>query len=206
MKHGKIGLLWLLLAGAGTVVAGEVAFAPAAGWTVDGARAVAAGNAGAALLAAKAPELSGSFTYDVRIRMLGKNAGETDWKNAGIVIFRDGRNFLQLALCETPDRNGGRHFVEFKQMNEGKWGSHSGIEPGEYRSDYDWQYDYEYRLSITVTPTAGIARLMTADGRVLAEMKMPWAGGQAVRSGRPALRAVGCRAEFSGASIVGDGK
>ena len=75
-----------------------------------------------------------------------------------------------------------------KQQKDGRWGAADGIAPGEHRSDFRWEYGTDYRMSIAVSRTAVTGTLRTMDGNEAAKITVPRTPGEAVTSGRAALR------------------
>lgn len=76
----------------------------------------------------------------------------TQWKTAGLTLWRDERNHWRLNLVEAPDDTDKRHFVELEQMRDWLWLSREGIQPDESvaytREGWQWAYGTPYRLRI----------------------------------------------------------
>jgi len=76
----------------------------------------------------------------------------TDWKTAGLTLWRDERHHWRLNLVEAPDSTDKRHFVELQQMHAGQWLSREGIQPDESvaysRAGWQWEYGTPYRLRL----------------------------------------------------------
>jgi len=57
----------------------------------------------------------------VEATLMVHRAISTEWKIAGIGIFVDERNYWHIALVESPDAQGKKHFAELHQMLDGVW-------------------------------------------------------------------------------------
>ncbi len=77
-------------------------------------------------------------------------ATTSQWKTAGLTLWRDERNHWRLNLVEAPDETDRRHFVELQQMYGGQWLSREGVAPDESfaytREGWQWAYGTPYRL------------------------------------------------------------
>lgn len=141
--------------------------------------------------------LEGEFTFECKVRPVRSRAPEKVWKNGGVAVCRDERNYFLFSFCEAPAASGGRRFLELKQQKDGRWGAADGIAPGEHRSDFRWEYGTDYRMSIAVSGTAVTGTLRTMDGNEAAKITVPRTPGEAVTSGRAALRVSGLQIYFS---------
>ena len=89
---------------------------------------------------------------------LGRRAGhpvrsrapKDKWKNGGIAIYRDWRNYFLFSFCESPEPKN-EHFLELKQQKNGRWGAVDGIQSGEHRAAFNWQYGTDYRMPLAVS-------------------------------------------------------
>lgn len=79
-------------------------------------------------------------------------ATTSQWKTAGLTLWRNERNHWRLNLVEAPDDADRRHFVELQQMYGGQWLSQEGVVPDESlaytREGWQWNYETPYRLRI----------------------------------------------------------
>ena len=141
--------------------------------------------------------LEGEFTFECKVRPVRSRAPEKVWKSGGVAVCRDERNYFLFSFCEAPAASGGRRFLELKQQKDGRWGAADGIAPGEHRSDFRWEYGTDYRMSIAVSRTAVTGTLRTMDGNEAAKITVPRTPGEAVTSGRAALRVSGLQIYFS---------
>lgn len=117
--------------------------------------------------------LEGEFTFECKVRPVRSRAPEKVWKNGGVAVCRDERNYFLFSFCEAPAASGGRRFLELKQQKDGRWGAADGIAPGEHRSDFRWEYGTDYRMSIAVSRTAVTGTLRTMDGNEAAKITVP---------------------------------
>jgi hypothetical protein len=126
-----------------------------------------------------------------------KGAG---WKVAGIRVQQDDANFWHLALVESPDGDGRKHFVELSEMHEGTWNAHL-MDPtkleavGSTGGGFEWEYGKTYRMKVELSPGMIRGTVTGEDGTVRVSMAYKLAG-KAVNRGKPGLTAGDFRAEF----------
>ncbi|MBI4976834.1 MAG: hypothetical protein HZC28_05095 [Spirochaetes bacterium] len=142
----------------------------------------------------------------VSAAMTLREATGAEWKTAGVSIFIDKKNFWHLALVESPDTQGKKHFVELVEMLEGNWLAQGAKEsrltpvPGT-GSAFVWEYGKPYRMTLEMT-TNGITGIITAeDGTVV------WKSGyaftaKAVTYGKPSLDSGGFATEYRSLSAA----
>ncbi len=78
----------------------------------------------------------------------------TGWKIAGVGVFLDERNYWHVALVESPDDQGKKHFAELHEMFDGVWLAETQ-DPTRLTTEtdtggFDWQYERPYRLRLTL--------------------------------------------------------
>ncbi len=78
----------------------------------------------------------------------------TGWKIAGVGVFLDERNYWHVALVESPDDQGKKHFAELHEMLDGVWLAETQ-DPTRLTTEtdtggFDWQYERPYRLRLTL--------------------------------------------------------
>jgi len=122
------------------------------------------------------------------------------WKIAGVCVRRDDSNYWHLALVESPDDQGRRHFVELTEMLDGTWLAQfqegTRLTPtGSAGQDFAWQYGRTYRVEIELSPGGITGTVSELDGTQRARLGYAF-DARAVTSGRPGLTAGGFAAEF----------
>ncbi len=123
-----------------------------------------------------------------------------DWKVAGLLIQDDERNYWHLALVESPDAQGAKHFIELQECYDGQWLAASAektrLTVVENRG-FEWEKNHPYRfrldlaadtLSGTISELGGAVR-----GRIVFKLDNPLA----VNTGTAGLDCGGFRAEFT---------
>ncbi len=124
----------------------------------------------------------------------------SNWAIAGVAVRRDGKNHWHLALVETPEAQGHKHFVELQELLEGKWLAADAKETKLTSTSrtghaFAWQYGRPYRLRIAMTPGGIEGTVAELDGTVRSKVGYKF-DGKAVTSGRPALDCGGFVARF----------
>jgi len=123
------------------------------------------------------------------------------WKIAGVMVSRDNRNFWHLALVESPDADGARHFAELVEAYDGGWLSESAPEtkltPIERRgTDFDWRYDHPYRLRLRLTPELIEGTVNELGGEVVSRIAYRLDNTRSVRAGYAGLDSGGFDSRF----------
>lgn len=206
-------LLGMVVAGVG-LVAGACAdeiklsdtFIDASNWSLDQSWKLTddgqmrGSGDGGSFLFLKDKNTAGEITFESDITPLeAKNKG---WKAVGLAIFQDGNNFWSLTLVEAPDnfKPPKFHFVELREMKNGKWGGAdnkaSKIGP------LNWEYNTTYRMKMAMDANGISGQVLDKDGKVLSEVKYKFTG-DAVKIGSPALRDAGMTANFDNIEING---
>ena len=141
--------------------------------------------------------LNEDFELECRVRPVRSRAPEGSWKSGGLAVFRDRQNYFLFSFCESPGPEK-RRFLELKQMKNGRWGATDGIQSGGHRADFRWEYGSDYRMSLSVSKECVSGILRTADGTEVAKIAVRRsADGEAVTTGRGALRVSGLQLFFS---------
>jgi hypothetical protein len=118
------------------------------------------------------------------------------WKVAGIAVYADSGNFWHLALVESPQAAGARHYVELSEMLKGEWLSQNTLRQTarEGPAEDAWQLDTPYRLRIEMSPGGILGTIADGQGQVIHRIGYAFSA-EAVTAGRAALRT----SMFSGA-------
>ncbi|MCX7688313.1 MAG: hypothetical protein N2045_10120 [Fimbriimonadales bacterium] len=107
-------------------------------------------------------------------------ATTSQWKTAGLTLWRNERNHWRLNLVEAPDHTDRRHFVELQQMYGGQWLSQEGVVPDESlaytREGWQWNYETPYRLRIEWDNQKIVGEVWAGD-------TLCWRGGWRFREG-----------------------
>jgi hypothetical protein len=143
-------------------------------------------------------------TVQCEVTLVPTAAGSKTWKVAGIGLMRDASNFWHLALVEKPDTDDKGHFVELCEMREGKWLAQDNLKrTASTGLATNWQYDQAYRLRLALTPRGIDGWVVAPDGSELAHLGYEFTA-EAIKEGRPALKASGLRASFDDFSMRAD--
>jgi len=126
-----------------------------------------------------------------------RKAGGKDWDIAGVVLIDDERNFWHLALVQAPPEHGSAHSMELAEMRDGRWLAHLNlkIETEQY-ADAKWEFGKGCRLRLSLDAQGVEGTVSDADGRRLMHKRLAFSA-DAVRQGRPGLRAAGMTGEFT---------
>jgi hypothetical protein len=129
---------------------------------------------------------SSNLTFEADITPMEANS--VNWKTSGIAIYKDAKNYWALNLAERPDANDKSHYIEMREMRDGKWGAdQDDAKPLLRKGGINWQYNTTYHLKLTLTPTDITGSLTDDKGKIAAEFKFQLLD-TAVKSGSPALR------------------
>lgn len=135
-----------------------------------------------------------TITVEAVVRL--ERATSTNWKIAGVSVYDDADNFWHLALVESPDTDGARHFCELAQRHAGEWPSQSGVRRTVgIGGDLQWESGRAYRLTIALTPQGIEGRVLDEEGAQVAHIAYEFTR-PTPSIGRPALRASGLRGRF----------
>ena len=201
--------IWMFLLAAGVVLtlqADEIelksdAWTLRKGWTAIEDGVQVNGNRYDQFLTLKTPTTYSSGTFTAEVKILEKNAPEGAWKICGLLLMRDKKNFIQLALVEPPNESGRKGFIEFGQMKDGKWGSDAGIVKGKVRDSFQWQTGVEYKLRIKLAPESVTGEVLDDQGKVLTTLSMNFTSDDAIKSGAPAFRCAWVKADLTDAEM-----
>lgn len=214
MRHAV--LLWLALttmAGAQTLTedfgkapAGPVLDLP--GWEVSSigweiANGALVGDSG--LMPWLTPPFGQAVTFACDVTPLEVLKG--DWRTCGIALVYDDRNFWATQFVVSPEADGARRFTELQESLHGTWlaqgqeGTRLPATPGRVDRG-SWEMGTTYRMTLTLTAESILAEIRQGE-TVLAHYGHELTPGvDAVRAGRPALRANGLRARFDNLSVT----
>lgn len=141
---------------------------------------------------------------DVTIRE--RTAAETGWGVAGIAVRWDAGNFWHLALCEAPDGQNRRHFVELQESLDGAWLATTAegsrlTQTAHEGNDFNWRYGETYRLRLVLTSEGINGDVFDGIGARRAHIGWRF-DNKAVTAGRPALDAGGFRVAFDNVRVA----
>jgi hypothetical protein len=130
------------------------------------------------------------------------------WAVAGIVFRRDNGNYWHVALCEAPEDQQHRHFVELQESLNGRWLAQSSEKSrlkvlANEGGDFAWEYGTPYRLRLTVTPERIDGFLLGMDGTQRTHFAYAF-DGPAVTEGQPALDCGFFHAAFDDVQVRAD--
>jgi membrane protease subunit (stomatin/prohibitin family) len=182
-------------------------FTDASNWSLnenwqltDGQMTCSNGNGGFMLL--KDNKTSGDLSIEASITPI--EAKNEDWKVGGVAVVKDEANFWAFCLIESPNNEGKKHFIEVKEMKDGKWGAEANaikIIPTA-NGGLNWEYNTTYRLKLVLNSEGITGTVSDKSGKVLAEIKEQFTG-DVVKSGTPALRSSGLAVKFDNVEISG---
>jgi hypothetical protein len=123
------------------------------------------------------------------------------WKIAGVIVSRDRANFWHLALVESPDADGARHFIEVVEAYEGGWLSESAPETKltaieRSGTGFDWRYDHPYRLRLRLTQELIEGTVCELGGEVVSRIAYRLDNPRSVRAGYAGLDSGGFDSRF----------
>ena len=123
------------------------------------------------------------------------------WKIAGVAIFSDPANYWHLALVESPDTDGARHYVELVEAYRGRWLAEAAPDTKltlveRTGGDFDWRYDRPYRLRLRLTPHQIGGTVSELEGEVVTRIAYRLDNPRSVRAGRAGLDSGGFRSRF----------
>jgi len=138
-------------------------------------------------------------TVTVEANLVVHKAISADWKVAGVGVFVDERNYWHIALVESPDAQGKKHFAELHQMLDGVWLSDvqdpTRLTTEEETGGFDWEYGRTYRLRIVLSKERIAGEVFDAEGKLRFRC-IRRLDNRAVAFGRPMLTCGGFAATF----------
>lgn len=198
----KAILLSATLAAATFAIANEVKpeqWALANGWSVDNADIVS--GKGGVFVNLKEKKNSSSIEFEADITPM--QAESPSWKTAGLAIVLDGKNFWRLSLVETPDKDGKKHYVELKQMKDGKWGVNTGLKNLSHKGgSFNWEYNATYKMKLSIGDGKISGVMLDKDGKEVTNIAFSL-GDDAIAEGSPALTGGTMGIRYSNISIKG---
>lgn len=151
--------------------------------------------------------LAGEWLYrtaTVEATLVLDQAVGKQWKVAGVSLYTDDTAHWHLALVESPETEGKRHFVELCEMFQGKWLSQTSLKRTVNEgSDFAWQYGTPYRLRLELSPKGIDGKVLTSTGVRAAHIAYEFTA-DAVKEGRPALRIAGFTGSFDDVVVTAD--
>jgi hypothetical protein len=168
-------------------------------WEVRDGKLVVKGPTGAGWLAQQT-----SFrTLTVEATVTIRKATDGNWKTAAVCIYANSGDLWHLALAEAPDGQQKFHFVELVEMRRGAWLAQQNLtQTVSEGSRFDWQYGTPYRLRLSLTPEGIEGTVTDPQGRQQAHLGYAFSA-EAVKEGRPGVRAGGFTAEVDDMSATG---
>ncbi|MHB9138599.1 MAG: hypothetical protein ACYC4Q_04260 [Victivallaceae bacterium] len=166
----------------------------------DGQMTCPNGDGGFLLL--KDNKTSGDLSIEANVTVVeAKSAG---WKVGGLAIVKDDNNFWAFCFVEYPDNESKQHFIEIKEMKDGKWGAEANATKRvpTANSILNWEYNTTYRIKLTINSEGVSGTVFDKSGKALAEIKEQFTG-DVVKAGTPALRASGLSIKFDNVEISG---
>ena len=142
----------------------------------------------------------------LRVTLAVRKAVGSEWKTAGLSVFRDHGNYWHLALVEAPENQGRRHFFELCEMYRGVWLAQfqpgTTLTPnGGSTQEFNWEYGTPYVLALELDNQGITGTVSGANGTMLARLGFRF-DNLAVKAGRPALDCSGLGAEFDDFSAL----
>ena len=123
-----------------------------------------------------------------------------NWKTAGICVYDNDRNYWHLALVESPDAEGAKHFIELQESYAGQWlaagGETTRLTSLENRG-YAWENNHPYRLRIELGQDRLTGTVSELDGTVRGRIAYKLDNPKVVNVGSAALDCSGFAADFS---------
>lgn len=123
-----------------------------------------------------------------------------NWKTAGLAVYRDDANYWHLALVESPDADGSKHFIELQESYAGQWLATSGettrltmVE----NQGYAWENNHPYRLRIELGQDMIRGTVSELDGTLRGRIAYKLDNPKLVNAGSAALDCAGFVADFS---------
>ncbi|NSW58714.1 MAG: hypothetical protein HPY44_22100 [Armatimonadetes bacterium] len=142
-------------------------------------------------------------TITVEAVLTISKATSDGWKIAGVSVWDSNDRYWHLALVESPDTDGAKHFCELAQMYQGEWPSQAGVRrTANEGGQLQWEYGKPYRLTISLTPDGIEGRVLDEAQAEVAHIAYEFTGAEPT-IGRPALRASGFRGFFDDFRFTG---
>lgn len=164
-------------------------------WTVAGGKFLTQSKGRSTALCATAARGRGQT---IETTLTVKEATNTGWKVTGLMIQDDDRNYWHLALVESPDEAGKKHFCELQESYDGQWLATSGEETrltNLHNGTFEWEFDHPYRLRLELAAETIIGTVSELDGAERARIGFKF-DNKAVKEGRAALTTSSFRSEF----------
>ena len=121
------------------------------------------------------------------------------WKVAGVELQDDARNYWHLALVESPDAQGSKHYIELQESYDGQWlaagAADTRLTSLEGRT-FTWENNHPYRLRLELGLDTIVGTISELDGALCGRLGYKLDNARVVNSGSAALDCGGFRAEF----------
>jgi len=124
------------------------------------------------------------------------------WKVAGVACYAADDRYWHLALVESPNADGAKHFFELSEMLDGAWNAQTNLPDHMDRGSASWEFGHTYRLSLTLNPDGVVGEVREGDAVLFRERRDFTLGSKAAKSGRAALTTGAMAAEFSNVEAV----
>jgi len=168
------------------------------GWTImPGGKFVAEMRSRSVALCTKAPR-GRLQTIEATLNVTA-SVGD-NWKVAGIVLQDDERNYWHLALVESPDAQGSKHYIELQESYDGQWlaaGAEKTRLTTTENKGFEWEKNHPYRLRLELATGTLIGTFSELDGTLRGRIAIKLDNPLVVNVGTAALDCGGFRAEFS---------
>ena len=127
------------------------------------------------------------------------SSGAEEWATIGVSLYQDKKNFWHVALVESPDKDGAKHFFELAQSYDGKWAANYESKLKVEKQFYgdEWEYSKKYNLRISMDEKGIEGEIKNEKGktvffkRYLFQPSNPSGEIKVVAYGAPALRITG---------------
>ena len=136
---------------------------------------------------------------EATLTLSGKTTDQ--WKIAGIVVYQDTGNYWHLALAESPNADGSRHFVELVEAYDGAWLSENAPQTklatiAHSGGGFDWRYDHPYRLRLQLTKDSIEGTVSEMGGEPVTRIAYRLDNPRSVRAGYAGLDSAGFDSAF----------
>ena len=124
------------------------------------------------------------------------------WKLAGVGSYAADDRFWHLALVESPNANGAKHFFELSEMLDGAWNAQFSLPDRLEVGSAGWEYGHTYRMTLTLNPEGIMGEVREGDTVVFRERRDFAKGLNAVKSGRSGLTTSNLAVEYTNVQAV----
>ncbi len=129
-----------------------------------------------------------------------------DWKQAGLAIWMDAKNYWLFSLTEFPSGSGSKHLIELNEMLDGVWQARNAegtrLPPVEGVQSDTWRSGEWYEVELELAKDSIRAKLVDSSGRTVYDKRQPFAAGvRHVEGGVPLLWAAQYAAAFDDVKV-----